>query len=91
MIVISQDPDDHWFCLIGQNDKVHLVEYSPNGYHIAETFTLGGILTELGDILLGAKPERFYGITGPHKFEIWVHSRGLLNKETVREYLESPL
>lgn len=93
LIVIAQDQDswDHWFTLIGQGEQVHLVEKSVNCLDLVETFTLDEISLEMQNILTGVNPDRFYGNKGPHSFNIWVHERGLLCKETVREYLQSPI
>ena len=90
LIIVVQDHCswDHWFCLIGHGDKVHLVEKSPSCFNFVETFTLEGISSEIKSILKGTKPDRFYGIRGSHMLNMWVHSRGLLCKETVQEYLK---
>lgn len=89
LIIILQDPDssDHWFALIGQNGLVHLVEHTKHTCNFSETFNIDSLLNQFNDILSGRRPDRFYGVTGHHIFNVWAYDRKPLSKKTVYSYL----
>lgn len=89
LLIIGQDLDssDHWFAIIGSQNNAYIVEYLPNICNFSETFIMNDLLNLMNDILLGNKPDRFYGKTGKHTFKILSYERKPLWSNVVETYI----
>jgi hypothetical protein len=89
LVILGQDieKDDHWFALIPDGEKVHLVEHSPRGKNFSETFIREELIQLLLAIKKGEIPERFYGLKGDHTFRLLSFERKPMQKERIAEFL----
>jgi hypothetical protein len=80
---------DHWFALVGDHGKVHLVEHLETMCNSSSTGSISNMVEHLDAVRRGIVPDRFYGHTGPHMYEIKSYARKPLSAATVLEYVKT--
>lgn len=98
LLIVLQDKDknDHWFAVIGENTRgdskneigqVHIVEHTEHTCNYSESMPLRQFLTQMYSIMTGQRPDRFYGKTSLHTFQVMSYNRKMMTINTVDEFL----
>ncbi len=89
LLIVLQDKDknDHWFAAIGDHGQVHIVEHTEHTCNYSESMSIDQFGMQMYSILIGNRPDRFYGKARAHTFQIYSYNRKMLNSNTVIDYL----
>jgi hypothetical protein len=78
---------DHWFAIVSIGDNAYIVEHGPIICNDYNTWKIDDLIKHLQDIKKGLKPDRFYGETGQHIYNIRSYKRKPVTALSVLEYI----
>ena len=92
LLIVHQDTlkegHDHWFAVIGDRGRAHIVEYLTDQCPGIMTDSTENIVAHLEGVRTGEIPDRFYKEETEHKYEIVSYERRSLTEKTIKDRLK---